>query len=78
MFLRGLFLSLPDIGKLYDIEGLKKNNESWPFVLALFAITNILATASVFVNIFLIHKVEREIDFKSIHETLETRESNIQ
>ena len=78
MFLRGLFLSLPDIGKIYDIESLKKNNETWPFVLALFAITNILATAAVFVNIFLIHKVEREIDFKSIHETLETRESNIQ
>ena len=62
MFLRGLLLSLPDIGKIYDVEGLKKNTDSWPLFLGVIATTNILATAAVFISLYLIHESEREID----------------
>ena len=62
MFLRGLLLSLPDIGKIYDVEGLKKNTDSWPLFLGVIATTNILATAAVFISIYLIHESELEID----------------
>ena len=58
MLLRGLFLSLPDFGKIYDVEGLKKNNDSWPALLGVIATINILATGAVYVCIWLIKEAE--------------------
>ena len=66
MFLRGLLLSLPDIGKIYDIEGLQKDTDTWPLFLGVIATTNILATAAVFLSLRLIHEGEREMADKSL------------
>lgn len=55
MALRGFFLSLPDFTDV-------KTSDSWPAVLGVIATTNILATAAVYVNIWLIKESEYEIN----------------
>lgn len=69
MFLRMVFVSLPDLAKMHKIDSISKNTQYWPVVLAIIATTNILATFAVFLSIYLIHECERDIA-----ETTERRE----
>lgn len=61
MFLRMVFVSLPDIAKIHRIDSISKNTQYWPVVFGLIATTNIFATLAVFLSIYLIYKSEREI-----------------
>jgi len=57
-----VFESLPDIATRQDITAFQKDNGSWPYVLAIISITNILACLMTYLGFYLAHKSETLVE----------------
>ena len=62
MTLRMLFESLPDIAKHSDITAFKKDNDSWPLMLGIISVTNILACLMNYLGFYLAHKSQMLVE----------------
>ena len=61
MFLRMVFVSLPDIAKINRIDSISKNTQYWPYMFGVISLTNILACFFVIMNVYWIHESEKAI-----------------
>ena len=59
MFLRMVFVSLPDIAKIHRIESIGKNTQYWPLTFGIISTTNIIASLAVLMMVNLIYKAEK-------------------
>ena len=66
IFLRLIFLSMADLGKMLKVESITENTEAWPFVIFGQTLSEIFSTIMLVLSVFFLHKVERLVEIKGM------------